>query len=48
LAVEIAALPETIRGYGHIKLKSIAEARRRQDELLARLSTAAAPVARAA
>ncbi|HUK03994.1 MAG TPA: indolepyruvate ferredoxin oxidoreductase family protein [Burkholderiales bacterium] len=36
LAIEIASLPETIRGYGHIKLKSIAGARARRDELIAR------------
>ena len=36
LAVEIASLPETIRGYGHIKAKSIDAARRKRDELLAR------------
>ncbi len=36
LAVEIASLPETIRGYGYIKAKSVEAARRKQDELLAR------------
>ena len=36
LAVEIASLPETIRGYGHIKAKSIGDARRKSGELLAR------------
>jgi len=36
LAIEIASLPEAIRGYGHIKLKSIAAARTRRDELIAR------------
>jgi indolepyruvate ferredoxin oxidoreductase len=40
LAVEIASLPETIRGYGHIKAKSVAAARARRDELLARYRTA--------
>ena len=36
LAVEIASLPETIRGYGHIKAKSAVAARLKRDELLAR------------
>jgi indolepyruvate ferredoxin oxidoreductase len=40
LAVEIASLPEQIRGYGHIKAKNIDEARRKRDELLARYPTA--------
>ena len=35
LAIEIASLPEQIRGYGHIKAKNIAEARKKQEELLA-------------
>ena len=36
LAVEIASLPETIRGYGHIKAKSAVTARAKTAELLAR------------
>ena len=36
LAVEVASLPEQIRGYGHIKARSLAEARRKRDELFAR------------
>ena len=36
LAVQIASVPEEIRGYGHIKLKSIDAARARTDQLLAR------------
>ena len=36
LAVEIASLPETIRGYGHIKATSAGAARKKCDELLAR------------
>jgi indolepyruvate ferredoxin oxidoreductase len=36
LAVEIASLPETIRGYGHIKAASVVAARGKRDELLAR------------
>ena len=46
LALEIASLPETIRGYGHVKAKSVEAARRKRDELLARFS--AAPVRAAA
>ena len=41
LALEIASLPEEIRGYGHIKAKSIAAARARRDELLRRFGAAA-------
>jgi len=36
LAVEIASLPEPIRGYGHIKATSVAAARAKRDELLVR------------
>ncbi|MGH8764477.1 MAG: DUF6537 domain-containing protein, partial [Burkholderiales bacterium] len=36
LAVEIASLPESIRGFGHIKAKSAAAARKKQAELMAR------------
>jgi indolepyruvate ferredoxin oxidoreductase len=46
LALELASLPEAIRGYGHIKAKSIAEANTKRDALLARWPRAA--VARAA
>ena len=46
LAVEIASLPESIRGYGHIKAKSGDGARKKRDELLARYR--AAPVRAAA
>ncbi len=42
LAVEIASLPEEIRGYGHIKEKSIGAARRKQESLLARFGGEAA------
>jgi len=45
LAVEIASLPDEIRGYGHIKAKSVIEARKKQDELMARWSGTAAPAA---
>jgi indolepyruvate ferredoxin oxidoreductase len=46
LAVEIASLPETIRGYGHLKAKSVAAARNKGAELLSRYR--AAPVRAAA
>jgi len=36
-AVEIASIPEKIRGFGHVKEKSIAEAKAREADLLARL-----------
>ena len=35
LAVQLASLPEEIRGFGHIKMKNIAAARKKRDELLA-------------
>ncbi len=35
LAAEIAAMPEHIRGYGHVKERHIAEAKSRESELLA-------------
>ncbi|HET6518516.1 MAG TPA: indolepyruvate ferredoxin oxidoreductase family protein, partial [Geminicoccaceae bacterium] len=34
LAVEIARIPEQIRGYGHVKERHLAEAKRREAELL--------------
>jgi len=37
-AIQIASLPEEIRGYGHIKLKNIAAARKKRDELLSSFS----------
>jgi indolepyruvate ferredoxin oxidoreductase len=46
LAIEIASLPEAMRGYGHIKTKSVEAARKKRGELLARYS--AAPVRAAA
>ena len=48
LAVEIASLPESIRGFGHLKAKSATEARAKQERLLAQLRDPAPPVARAA
>ena len=43
LAVEIASLPERIRGFGHVKAKGIEEAQRREAELLERFRAAADP-----
>ena len=43
IAVEIASLPERIRGFGHVKAKSIEEAERREAELLQRFRAAADP-----
>jgi indolepyruvate ferredoxin oxidoreductase len=47
IAVEIAALPETIRGFGHVKHKNLEAARARRAELL-RAFGAARPQAKAA
>ncbi len=41
LAVELAALPEHIRGYGHVKLKNIEAAQKREAELLEKFDTPA-------
>jgi indolepyruvate ferredoxin oxidoreductase len=35
-AVQIAAIPDEIRGYGHIKARTLEPARKKRDELLAR------------
>ena len=40
IAIEIAALPERIRGFGHVKARSIDEAERREAELLERFRAA--------
>jgi indolepyruvate ferredoxin oxidoreductase len=37
LAVELAALPEQIRGFGHIKARSVEAARAKREALLAEL-----------
>jgi indolepyruvate ferredoxin oxidoreductase len=42
LAVELAALPATIRGYGHVKRKNIDAAKMREAALLAQYKTPAA------
>jgi indolepyruvate ferredoxin oxidoreductase len=36
LAVEIARIPDDIRGYGHVKVRHLAAARMKWDELMAR------------
>lgn len=36
LAAEIAAIPESIRGYGHVKMRHLKQAEARETELLAR------------
>ena len=43
LAIEIASLPERIRGFGHVKAKSIEEAQHREAELLERFMAADEP-----
>jgi indolepyruvate ferredoxin oxidoreductase len=37
IAVELCALPEQVRGYGHVKQAQLEAARKRQAELLPRL-----------
>ena len=37
LAVELASIPEDVRGYGHVKAQHVERARARQEQLLARL-----------
>ncbi|MEB5966251.1 MULTISPECIES: indolepyruvate ferredoxin oxidoreductase family protein [Comamonas] len=48
LAVEIASIPEDIRGYGHVKERHLAAARIKWQALMTRWSSAAAPAAAAA
>ncbi|MEN9314969.1 MAG: hypothetical protein RIS35_1362 [Pseudomonadota bacterium] len=48
LAVEIASLPERIRGFGHVKEKSVVAARERQAHLLEQLRASRPEVAVAA
>jgi indolepyruvate ferredoxin oxidoreductase len=48
LAVEIASIPEHIRGFGHVKEAHFAKARARWDELLARWRQPAPPMRAAA
>ena len=39
LAVQIASMPEEIRGFGHVKMRHLAAARKKRDELIARLES---------
>jgi indolepyruvate ferredoxin oxidoreductase len=42
LAVQIASIPDEMRGFGHIKARNVAAARKKRDELLAQLGAAPA------
>ena len=48
IAVELAGLPEHIRGFGHIKQRSVDAARQKRETLLARFHGTDAAVAKAA
>ncbi|QHI98969.1 indolepyruvate ferredoxin oxidoreductase family protein [Xylophilus rhododendri] len=48
LALEIARLPEMIKGYGHVKERNLAAARQREAELMARWQAPTAASSRAA
>ncbi len=48
LAVQIASVPEEMRGFGYIKKRNVEAARRKRDELLARFGAVAAPARAAA
>jgi indolepyruvate ferredoxin oxidoreductase len=48
LAVQIASIPEEMRGFGHIKMRSVAAARKKRDELLAGFGAAPVPARAAA
>ncbi len=41
LVVEIASVPEQMKGFGHVKLRNVAAAKKREADLLARLRQAA-------
>jgi indolepyruvate ferredoxin oxidoreductase len=45
LAVELAAIPEHIRGYGHVKERHLAAAKAREAELLAQFRATAGAIA---
>ena len=45
LAVELASIPEHIRGYGHVKERQIADAKAREAALLDRFRSAPASIA---
>jgi indolepyruvate ferredoxin oxidoreductase len=48
LAVEIASIPETIRGYGHVKIRHLKLAEKQRAELLAKFTAPVEQTARAA
>jgi len=48
LAIEIAGLPEKIRGFGHVRAKNAAETDMREAELVARYAAAGAALRTAA
>jgi indolepyruvate ferredoxin oxidoreductase len=48
MAVQIASVPDMIRGFGHIKEKNLQKAREREAGLLAAFRKPAAPPAMAA
>ena len=48
VALELASLPDMIRGFGHVKEASVAKARLREAELLAALDGRAPPMKAAA
>jgi indolepyruvate ferredoxin oxidoreductase len=48
LAVQIASLPEDMRGFGYIKRRNVDAARKKRDELRARFAAASAPARAAA
>lgn len=48
LAVQIASIPDEMRGFGYIKQRNVAAARKKRDELLAGYGTPAAPARAAA
>jgi indolepyruvate ferredoxin oxidoreductase len=44
LAVELASLPESIRGFGHVKLAAVQQVRRREQQLMERWRMLSGPV----
>ena len=48
LAVQLAKIPEEIRGYGHVKVKHLAAAKEKEAKLLATFRAPTAPMATAA
>jgi indolepyruvate ferredoxin oxidoreductase len=48
IAVGLAAIPEKIRGFGHIKLRNLAAAKADEAALLEQFRGSAAPVLKAA